>query len=653
MSTAANVSASSAPPHAFTQVRGLHHFGLTQRGQVALLLPMDYEDLSNITTDPGTAAAGTKITTWLTSVSPLRTQFSNGTPRSSGGFKDVHGNLYRGTFFGDCAAWEEAFANGAQVAVICQVEMYREEVQLTLQQIISSEWAGRIRPKYKPKPGVLKSEEVRDLVLDYLPHAVQASAIALEKKLSPLGTAEKILKAIGAGGWSLTQLLEEAHLPASLKMGQWARARIRDLAALGSFLKLKDHEQTVLAKSFPLKTLGKRAAALPFVMTEEQKVAVREIAAGLNEPTALRWLLIGDVGTGKTACFGLVAACVADAGGRCAILAPNLPLAAQIRHELQTAWPDIRFQLVTGESGEQIRDDTQIAIGTTALLHRTGKPFDFVVVDEEQKFSVEQKKALVSLSCHHLTTSATPLPRSLALARYGAIGMSELREQHVVKFIESKLHAPEQRKALNDDILLYLRDKNAQLLVVYPMRDQEGQEGSQRVAATQAAELWEKVAPGMVRCLSGDDTDENKIAIVQDMKEKRAQILVATTVVEVGITIPALRRCLVIDPQRHGLMTLHQLRGRVSRAGGEGWFDMMPREPLKDEQQSKLERFLECKNGFEVAELDLAIRGPGDFGMDAVVQSGADRSFLFGEPLDPKTLARMEPVWRSLTQDGQ
>src|SRR5690606_14958366 len=119
-----------------------------------------------------------------------------------------------------------------------------------------------------------------------------------------------------------------------------------------------------------------------------------------------------------------------------------------------------------------------------------------------------------------------------------------------------------------------------------------------------------------------------KRQVMDDMRSGRAKILIATTVVEVGVTLPALRRVMVVAPERYGLVTLHQLRGRAARRGGTGWFDLHSPAPLKEKQQEKLQLFTRCKDGFEVAELALKLRGFGDLARGGTKQSGADDSFL-------------------------
>jgi ATP-dependent DNA helicase RecG len=128
-------------------------------------------------------------------------------------------------------------------------------------------------------------------------------------------------------------------------------------------------------------------------------------------------------------------------------------------------------------------------------------------------------------------------------------------------------------------------------------------------------------------------SDEEKKSALADMSSGAASILVATTVVEVGITIPRLRRCIVVHPDRHGLTTLHQLRGRLARHGGEGWFDLYLPNKVKDETMARLQVLVETTDGFAVAEHDMRLRGVGDMSRDSNRQSGADETFLFGRPV--------------------
>lgn len=663
MTAKAATASNKADRARFAAVGKLHHFGLTHRWQVALVMPEGYDNYQREHTDAREAPEGERIVLRLSRLTDPRTTFRSGAPLTRLAVRDAAGNQLSARFFGNDEIWRECFAAPSFVAQ-CQVDWYKNELNVLLHQPVDPTWMGRLRARYRAKPGVMTADEVRQCIEGWLPGAIAPAAVAIAELLAPLGPIEEILKdpAVDGRGWTLEQLLLEAHMPASVRMGEFARQRIKRLAALGSFMKAQTHQPSAgVARAFPdLATVEPRARALPFALNAEQQQAVHNVLVGLARPEASRHLLVGDVGTGKTACFGVAAAAVADAGGKVAVLAPNLVLAEQIRNEFREAWPDLQLQLVTGESSEQVLPATQIAIGTTALLNRARHAFDFVVVDEEQKFSVDQKVTLAAEGAHLLTVSATPLPRSLALARYGAVAQSELREQHTPKFIETRHWTAQRRGELFDELRYYLRG-GGQLLVVYPLReegfDEGGDDGAPSgapgVNAVHAARgLWEQVAPGQVRVLTGEDSDERKSEVIADMREKRAQVLLATTVVEVGVTLPALRRLLVVDPERHGVMTLHQLRGRVARKGGEGWCDLYSANQLTPKQQAKIEGFLSCKDGFEVAELDLRLRGHGDLGVRSAHQSGADRTFLFNDPVTVEDMAAVEPAWHRLRERG-
>jgi ATP-dependent DNA helicase RecG len=301
-----------------------------------------------------------------------------------------------------------------------------------------------------------------------------------------------------------------------------------------------------------------------------------------------------------------------------------------------------------------------LLIGTTALLFRKTGAFDLVVVDEEQKFSVQQREQLLGYDGHHLTSSATCIPRSQALARFGAISVSELRENHTPKNIETRLWTAQDRATLQGELRAYLRG-GGQLLIVYPMKDDstdgdvatgEAASAGTKWSVANAATHWEALYPGRVRALTGEDTDDTKTAVMADMRENRAQILLATSLVETGVNLPGLRRVMIVMPDRFGLTQLHQLRGRAARLGGEGECDLYAPTPLSPKALERITRFLTCRTGFEVAELDLQLRGCGDLGRGSLKQSGADDTFVYGTALTVDLLESVRELWEQLGGGG-
>ncbi len=513
-------------------------------------------------------------------------------------------------------------------------------------ELIDHSWIGRIRPDYPGKRVVLPPDLVRQRVTGYLSTAAPVAASWIEGQFAHILDPKALMSYVGLPGWNAHQLLIEVHSPSSPKMAELAVAALKKIAALAALAKAHQHIiNRPSARPIYCTGVGELSKGLPWPLTPSQAKAANEILDDLRKPVAMRRVLMGDVGSGKTAAFGIAVAGAVRAGARVAVLLPNMPLAEQVHREIAAYWPDTKPALVTGDSATPPRA-YPLWVGTTAILHRTSEPFDFVVVDEEQKFSTQQRNILAGASGHLLTSSATCIPRSQALARYGAIGLSVLDNTHAKKDIQTALWMPEQRRQLFTEIKAYLETGDP-LLAIYPTKA-PGTLLPPDLSVEHAAGRWEPLAPGRVRVLDGDASDEMKSSVIADIREGRADILISTTVVEVGITIPKLRRIAIIAPERLGLTTIHQLRGRVARLGGKGWCDLFAVNGLTPKQSSKLDRFLACKTGFEVAELDLEIRGFGDLGNAGTKQSGADNDFLFGGGPSLEDIAAIEPAWGAI-----
>ncbi|OGU23669.1 MAG: hypothetical protein A2580_13345 [Hydrogenophilales bacterium RIFOXYD1_FULL_62_11] len=632
---------------AFKRVGRFAALGLSEPWQVALLMPSGYDDFREVAESVAEAAAQEKAVIWLRPVGAPKASFSSGVPRTKTLMADYNGYEVWTTVFGDTAEWVPRITESQGAHYLVQPSIYNGENNFRILEQVGDEWVGRLRPKYQGKPNYLAAEKVRDKVIQTLPKALAQAAGYIEQELSPLVTRDRLLEAAGVPGWTLEQVLEETHLPASQKMADTTREALHRIAAFAALAKAHSHRiDRPQVAPVHITTWPTRMGRLPYTSTPEQRQAVLEAVRDMAQPTAMNRVLVGDVGSGKTTVFATLAVATCDAGGRVAILLPNMPLAEQVHREIEDAWPDIGAVLVTGDTHRSDLGQMALLVGTTALLHREVGEFNLVVVDEEQKFSVEQRQLLAGTRSHMLTSSATCIPRSQALARYGAVGMSILRKSHVDKTIHTRLWGPEEKRELMAELRRFLL-LDQQLLMVYPMRE-AGEDMDPLLSVEHAAGGWERLYPGQVRILTGSDSDERKSEVMADMRENRAKILLATTVVEVGVTLPGLMRQVTVAPERYGLSTLHQIRGRVARRGGEGWCDLYSPLPLKDKQRTKLEAFVDCKDGFEVAELDLKLRGFGDLAAGSTKQSGSDDSFLFGSPITPDHVTPMEELWQQV-----
>ena len=387
---------------------------------------------------------------------------------------------------------------------------------------------------------------------------------------------------------------------------------------------------------------------LPFKLTTAQKRVLREIADDLRSERPMYRLLQGDVGSGKTIVALIAAVIMIRNGHQVALLAPTEILVeqhyARIRQLLDQSTPghSIVVARATGSmtAGERrtlqagLREGyIQLAVGTHALLEEKVrfKSLGLAIVDEQHRFGVEQRQKLFAKAATPdiLVMTATPIPRSLALAIFGDLELSVIDElppgrQRIKTAVRSSLDLERVFRFLDDEIA-----DGAQAYVVYPLIEES--EKLNVKALTQGFETITKRFPNrrvamMHGRMKGDEKDET----MQRFKRGEIDILVATTVIEVGIDVPNASIMLILDADRFGLSQLHQLRGRVGRGERKSYCIVIREEKAPLEAKQRLETFEKTRDGFEVADYDLRLRGPGEF--LGTKQSGVPR-FRFGNIL--------------------
>lgn len=622
----------------------LKSLGLTEMWQVALLLPNSWDDMTQpVDRFDLRMARGDMRVFKGRLISPLKRKFEGATPRTTGSIVDGAGREIFFTVFGDSREFEKDLKENADnLFLYGQVDIYNDNYWLKSPEIVQEKWIGRLRPRYPGKPSVIKPDTVRDRVVRSLKGAIPVAAEHLAQQLRSFGSKSELAQLAGLPNWPIETILTQAHVPRTREYGLRSQKALEHMAALGIIKSAQgNHGSVTLSRPLRLGDWRKRAASISFPLTDEQETAITEIMSDLAGSVPMRRILSGDVGSGKTSVYLTAAAAVVDGLGTVVVLLPNASLAGQIARECQEWWPDMPFQLITGESKEEIC--APLIIGTTAVLFRDSFVPDLVIADEQQKQARSQREQLTGPETHLLEVTATCIPRSQALIRYGVMKVSKLTKNHTPKTIHTRIwHAREGSELFKEaGKTLAAGDR---ILLVYPLRekaevsDEEEQDTPARKkpnlrSAQEVFEKWCHMFPGQVRLLHGQMSDEEKKSALADMSSGAASILVATTVVEVGITIPRLRRCIVVHPDRHGLTTLHQLRGRLARHGGEGWFDLYLPNKVKDETMARLQVLVETTDGFSVAEHDMRLRGVGDMSRDSNRQSGADETFLFGRPV--------------------
>jgi ATP-dependent DNA helicase RecG len=367
---------------------------------------------------------------------------------------------------------------------------------------------------------------------------------------------------------------------------------------------------------------------LPFKLTGDQKKVIAEIVEDMKRPQPMNRLLQGDVGSGKTI-VALMAALVAmENGFQVAFMAPTEILAEQhfitIRRLLEAS--RFRIALLTGATPAKKRRETQaelaagsihLAVGTHALVQDPVGFHDLglVIIDEQHRFGVMQRATLRAKGLHPdvLVMTATPIPRTLALTTYGDLDVSVMREMPPGRQPIKTIAKPESRR---DEIYEFIRkqiDTGRQVYVIYPLVE-ESEKVDLKAATEMADHLAQDVFPThRVALLHGRLKPDAKERVMGAFSRGEFDLLVSTTVIEVGVDVPNASVMLVEHAERFGLSQLHQLRGRVGRGPHQSYCILLYQYPLTEQGRSRLKALTETTDGFEIAERDLALRGPGDF----------------------------------------
>ncbi len=359
---------------------------------------------------------------------------------------------------------------------------------------------------------------------------------------------------------------------------------------------------------------------LPFRLTAAQKRVLREIADDLLSPHPMLRLLQGDVGSGKTIVAAVALVLAVENGLQGAFMAPTEILAEQQHRVLSRLLGDrYRVALLTGSRRSAGLADlragvVQIAVGTHALIQEevAFRHLGLAVIDEQHRFGVGQRELLQRKGDRPdvLVMTATPIPRSLALTVYGDLALSVLDELPPGRTpVATRVEPESERK----EVYAWLRrelDRGAQAYVVFPLI-----EGSQQVQAASIVELGDRVRrylePHRSAVVHGRTPAEERETLLADFAAGRLRVLVATTVIEVGIDVPGATVMVIESAERFGLAQLHQLRGRVGR-GARPSTCIALHGKLGEDGERRLEVFAETTDGFRIAEADLEIRGPGD-----------------------------------------
>jgi ATP-dependent DNA helicase RecG len=432
--------------------------------------------------------------------------------------------------------------------------------------------------------------------------------------------------------WPIHKAIEHVHFPEDAASLAAARRRFvyQDLFVLQLALAWRKEQQAQPQSAPVLHVTGKVDARIrrliPFELTAGQERAIAEISADLQRDRPMNRLLQGDVGVGKTivAFYALLAAVAHGCQG--ALMAPTELLARQHFESLEKLLvkSQVRRAMLTGATPAAERRDLlarlaagelDLVVGTQALLGDdvVFKQLGMAVIDEQHRFGVRQRASLktAGLAPHYLVMTATPIPRTLAMTLFGDLDVSILRDPPPGRQpVHTYLATPAERDKWWEFVAKKLRS-GRQAFVIAPLVEEGGDD------AASAEELFESLANGPLEAfrlglVHGRLGADEKLAAMQAFREGKTQVLVATGVVEVGVDVPNATLLTIEDGQRFGLAQLHQLRGRIRRGAYPGFCCVFTADEPQGPARERLDAFVKIDDGFELAELDFKLRGPGN-----------------------------------------
>lgn len=633
----------------------LEKLGITTHEQLLLHLPKGYVDCSKYYETVEELFGPDEHRIYRVTIASQPDLKGLQPPRVEFWVTDKNNTDVKVTVFGAVESWKQlkvgsiAFIRG--IAGIYN-NKYKKTSELTINspELIDPDDIGKIVPLYRGKTGVVSVEYITRQVRQFLPKI--SSTVDYLHRYFEGATEQDILKRSKVTEFkSMAEFVYALHHPKDLRQGMEALDSARKIAA---YEVVWTSQKRAMQRPDPKsviriddKTLNTLAARLKFEFTADQKQAIHDISEGLKRPYALNMLLSGDVGTGKTAVFGVCAAAARAANAHVAILMPNLLLVRQTEEKMRLWYPKMPLVSLVSGSGQPDFSQNPVIIGTTAMFSRIKKAkwhIDFLVVDEQNKFSVTQREELRAEHTNCLEATATCVPRTAALVMNSGMDLTVLQETPFKKRIVSRVVTYSERKKLFDHIGKVMAS-GGQVAVIYPnvkvtekniaakaKADSENKKyhgAKAKTSVEDAFKSWDKMFPGKFCMVHGKMTDEDKISLVDDMKNGKYQAVLSTLLLEAGVDISGLLSIVVVNADRFGISQLHQLRGRVARQGGTGYFFMYTPDEVDETTLERLKMVEAEPNGFKLADMDMEIRGFGDVSEDSTKQSGVVKSSVF------------------------
>ena len=470
---------------------------------------------------------------------------------------------------------------------------------------VLSSITGRIESIYVGLRGQIGGDMIATAI-----EAIRSDAAAWSQAEQAIKANRPVMRFLTQANRSPRWVLEGLHCPKSLQHGDEAVY----LARMATIEQIKSYA-TPDRKTAPSRynidaSLVSFVAAQPETLSKSQRLALNSIRVACNTSSPSNILLNGDVGSGKTLVFLLAIAAIAVASeGTVAVMVPSDLVARQIHEQALRRFPELAPCLVIADSTadstpEQI-NRSRMLVGTQALLSRSLPSLQAVVIDEQHKFSVEQRKALLGPTTHVIEASATPIPRTLALALFDGWTYALIQHSPVEKTIHSHVIAADEREQISRVIKSHLQ-AGRKVVFLYPSVNGKGS------SVQSNGKALSEHFPGQVSILHGKLKPAQKIKALDDFRSGQCPIIVASTAIEVGVDVPDVGLMVVSGADRFGASQLHQLRGRLVRNGGEGDFVMMAPKKIPAATRDRLKAVATHGDGFALAQKDLELRGFGE-----------------------------------------
>lgn len=465
----------------------------------------------------------------------------------------------------------------------------------------------------------------------------------------------------------LYEAIIKIHFPENINDILQARERLAFDEMFHIAFKIEsDIQKQNKQKTFPIKTdtkiLNKFIKSLPYKLTTDQNKAIETILEEINKEKPMNRLLNGDVGSGKT----VVAICAAlntiKNGYSCIVLSPTTVLAKQHYDTFKTLLKDfhIQIELCISSQKDINNSSNKLIIATHSILYDKQLPSDLnlVIIDEQHRFGVEQRKYFLkklSHTPHHLTMTATPIPRSLTEIFFGSMDVSEIKEKPAKRKCTKTYYIPFSKRndCFNWTAKKIISSKmREQAFIIYPLIE-ESDISVAKTVLTSFEELKKKYFTDIpIIYLHGRMKDIEKNKILKEFRKKKYNVLVSTSVIEVGIDIPDATIMIIENAERFGLAQLHQLRGRVGRGEKQSYCYIIPGVEVEKNSNSekRMLYFSKHNSGFDVAEYDLQSRGPGE--VYGIAQSGIP-NFKVASIHDMDTLKKARNLAKILLKDNK